>query len=67
MEQDLFGHEKISPFNRKRKPVRNKIEVEFEVKFYRDDIYKRTSKYKSLRAAQDAMRRKNVVSAKIVN
>lgn len=67
MEQNLFGHEKISPVSGKTRTIRNKIEVEFILKFYWGKTYRQTSKYKSLRAAQDAMRRKNVVEAKIIS
>jgi len=66
MEQDLFGDEKISSLSRKRRNIRDKVEVEFVVKSFWS-TYTTKSKYRSLRSAKDAMSRKNVVEARIID
>ena len=63
-EYDAAISEIISPRTKKR--IRKLIEVKFRIRSIGDRTYSYKQKYHSLRSAKDAMKRGNVVDAKII-
>lgn len=67
VNDEIVEEEYDFPNLKKHKKQKKIIEVKFKLKSFGNKTYSHTEKYSSLRAANDAVRRNNVIHARIIN